>query len=430
MHSLSHWLWVIRLQAQRNRVKMLLKVLVEVRLRLGGHLATYHLPRIVDLIIVLIVLLSLQSWWCMPTSGLASIRRVLLTSLCRALLVLPLLHEHSLKLRIVDLSWILHMQLLLLLHVRRWIKDYLLTLRHHVLASLVLWESRWRLLGYVRIITRTLDRLLGKVKALGDPQILLHWMHFLGCSFKTIELGTLRRVTHHSRCLQLLLSHRLLVITQLTLIHDLLLLHHGHLLSLVLLLHKILLVLLLLKLLLLLLHHHVPLRMLAKLNFLLFIDKLQKLLSGHWEYLVKPAEHKASEVFFRDAQNGRAVRLHMSSGVSIENKVSLSLSLELGIPLSSRLWYLGLNRLLLLKILRHLGCLRVENSWRAGTRLVLFGIFRGCWPLTHRFFSHCVLGRVLILFPPWLKGATINLSGDEGVLHCHRRAPPQVLINS
>lgn len=362
MHSLSHWLRVIRLQAQRNWVKVLLEVLIEVRLRLSGHLAAYHLPRIIDLIIVLIILLSLQSRRGMPTSGLASIRRVLLTSLCRALLVLPLLHEHSLKLRVVHLSWILHMQLLLLLHVRRWVEDYLLTLRHHVLASLVLWESRWRLLGHVRIKSRTRDRLLGKVKALGDPLILLHRMQFLGCAFKTIKLGTLRRITHHSRSLQFLLSHWLLVITQLTLIHDLLLLHHGHLLSLVLLVHKILLVLLLLKLLLLLLHHHVPLRMLAKLNFLLFIDKLQKLLSGHREYLVKPAEHKASEVFFRDAQNGRAVRLHMSSGIPIEDKVSLSLSLELGNSLSSRLWHLGLNSLLLLKILRHLSCLRVENS--------------------------------------------------------------------
>ena len=126
----------IRLQTKRNWVELLLeKLLREVLLLWGNkiswHLSPNELPRIINLVVVLIILLSLKVCRRLPAPRFSLL---LCSSTCcnirdgRALLVL-LSHER-LKLGVIELD-LANLKMLLLLSVWRGVIDYLLLWRLH-----------------------------------------------------------------------------------------------------------------------------------------------------------------------------------------------------------------------------------------------------------------------------------------------------------
>ena len=162
--------------------------------------------------------------------------------------------------------------------------------------------------------------------------------------------------------------------------------------------------LLLLHELLLLLEHQCLLRLLPEYQLVLLVDELEQLLSGHGQYLVQSAEHEPLEVLVRDAQDGRSVRLVLGIGRPVEHEVQVLHAVEV--------------LRLLLQVLRHRRCLRVQYLRWAGSNSVLFGVSGRGRLLRHTVLA-VLIGGDTLLFSLGFVVAGEHISGYEWVLHCH-----------
>lgn len=279
----------IRLQANRNRIELVLEELVHGLLLIVHHrhhlvrvsarmLPPYHLPRVIDLVVIVVIFLGLKSRGrSVPTAGLSPVVRsaALHLKLILDLKLSPvvLLHEHRL---LVLLLGHLRCQLLMELHL-------LLHIRRRVVYDLFVRRASHELL----LVSLLLLRL--RVHGLGRHHHGHLLCHLLLLSHD-VELG----LELCELCIDLLWIHPL----ELSLLDEALLAHHE-LLDLGLLLA-------------LLLRHHHALGLLPILQFSLLKDELSELFLSHGEYLVEPPKHKALEEFVRDREDGRPMRLYLS----------------------------------------------------------------------------------------------------------------------
>lgn len=111
--------FIIRLMASKVLMNKLLLGYVP---SLRG--SAYQLSWIVYLIVKLIVFMSLKPWRRVPTSSFSFIITTRSRTTSTSVTPLLLLHHKLLVLRIIQICRI-DEQLLFLLHVRRWIKNYL-----------------------------------------------------------------------------------------------------------------------------------------------------------------------------------------------------------------------------------------------------------------------------------------------------------------
>lgn len=258
---------------------MLREVLLWWGHKIPGHLTPDELPRIINLVVVLVILLSLKVGRRLPATRFA----LLVGSNSWGVIrhgrpPLLLLSHKRLKLGVIQLD-LINLKMLLLLSVRRGVIDDLLRWRLHnclnswgpLLPDVVLLKS----MGLIDMLRRH------------DEALTRHWKLGLLVETKVLKLS----------CKRLRWPHHLVLLGHLGELRPLVLLirpeirRHGSRLSHLLgepskLCHHLLLHQNELLILLLLLHNHDLLRVDSPLALLLFINELHKLFSGHRKYLV------------------------------------------------------------------------------------------------------------------------------------------------
>ncbi len=262
------------------------------RHKISRHLTPDELPRIIYLVVVLIILLSLKvsRWLPAPCFSL-----LLCSSSCcyvrHGWSSLLLLSHECLKLGVIELG-LVNLKMLLLLSIRRGVKDDLLLWRLHS------WLHPWPLLPDVLLLKPM--GLIEMLRRHGEP-LTRHWKLGLLVEPKVLKLSCKRlRGPHHL----VLLGHLWELMPLILLIRPEIRSHGSRLPHLLressklchhlLLHHNILLILLLL------LHHHDLLRVGSPLALLLLIYELHKLFSGHGKYLVELTKHEPLEIFIWD----------------------------------------------------------------------------------------------------------------------------------